>query len=309
MRDVVYTFTATDAQGHVTTQQMTVTVDDGPLGVPGSWLSVLSEEFTGTSLDTARWHPETGTYGSPGNRIQYYRPQNIEVSNGTCKLISKRESFAGKDFTAGMISTRDLGIYYPRFGVYEARMKVPHGQGLWPAFWLRHRDGSSICEPDIMEYFHGQIPGKVTGALHRTNNVGTFQNNISNRNVFFEAPTYTPGWHVFSIEITPEGDDVRFKWRLNGAVFANYLDTSATNWSTRHPGLPLFDITLQGCQIGGTWVGHPDDPPASSRWLNGCLISGSYPSSCSIASGGYTVQKASFPAVTEIDYVRMWVAA
>src|SRR3546814_11451816 len=69
------------------------------------------------------------------------------------------------------------------------RAKVPHAQGMWPAFWLRHRNGAGVAEVDIMEYFHSQVPGRTTGTLHldRTHH-------ISQRSLPFEAPPATPRW-------------------------------------------------------------------------------------------------------------------
>jgi Glycosyl hydrolases family 16 len=286
--------------------------------LPGFTL-VLDEQFRGSTLNGDLWDPEHSNYGADGNRIQYYRPENIVVADGVCTLYSKEEAYLGHTHTAGMFSTRDLGVFYPRFGRYEIRAKIPHGHGLWPAFWLRHRDGSSVCEVDIMESFHGQIPGRTSGVLHRTNNSGTFQNNVSNANAFFEAPTYTPGWHTWAVDILDEDPHVRFVWRLDGVPFRNYLDTSAVEWSTRHPGEPLFDVTVQGCQIGGNFVGHPDDPLGYSRWLNsgagGCLIGGTPPNSCTTTFNGHPViragaagSSASFGAGIPmvVDYIRVY---
>lgn len=296
--------------------------DPGPTGMT----LVLDEPFTG-SLNTSIWDVETGTYGAP-MRVQYYRPANVVVSAATSggsgdslKLISKREVYGGRDFTAGMISTRDLGVYYPVFGRYEAKMKIPHGQGIWPAFWLRHRDGSSTCEVDIMEYFHAEEPGKARFTLHRKNNAGTYQSNVARHSEFFEAPTLTPGWHVFAVDMLPEGDDVRFIGYLDGVEVWNYLDTQAAYWSgtrgTAHPsgggGENIFDICLQGSQIGGDWVGHPDDPAGYSRGLGRC-ISESSPGVCRTSIGGYSIWTdanqggALFPNTFELDYVKVWSA-
>jgi Glycosyl hydrolases family 16 len=302
---------------------------DPPPSGPGAMTLVLDEQFSAGSLNTSIWFPETGTYGADGNRIQYWRPENVVISAATSggtgnslKLISKRENFGGKNFTAGMLGTRDVGVYYPVFGRYEARMKVPHGQGIWPAFWLRHRNGSSMCEVDIMEYFHAQVPGRNLWTLHRTNNSGSYQANVNKVNAFFEAPTTTPGWHVFGVDILPEGSAVRFIGYLDGTVVWNYLDTQAVRWSntygTSHPsgssGAHIFDICLQGAQIGGNYVGHPDDPTGYSRYLAKCISGGSAPNSCYTVVNGQPIWTDAnrggtlFPSTFEVDWVRVWSA-
>ena len=298
---------------------------------------VLDEQFTGTDLNASRWYKFNEAWGTGGSnpRQQFFRPQNIEVSaassggtGNSVKCISKRESYGGWPFTAGMFASKEIGVFYPIFGMYEARMKMPHGQGVWPAFWLRHRDGASVCEIDIMEYFHAEQPGKARMTLHRTNNAGTAQSNVNKVAPFFEAPTLTPAWHTFTVSILPESTNVRIKGWVDspggaGTPVWNYLDTQAVLWSntkgTSHPsgngGANIFDITVQGSQIGGTYLCHPDDPKGYSRWLPGCVVSGTAPNSCAATVGGYSVWTDAadyggtlFPNTFELDYIKVWSA-
>lgn len=297
---------------------------------PG-WRSslVLNEEWT--SLNTAKWDVEHSDYGANGNRVQYYRPENIVISAATSggvgnslKMYAKREAYMGKDFTAGMLSTRDKGVYYPRYGRYAFRARIPHGHGIWPAFWLRHHDGSSICEPDIFEYFIGQNPGKATCALHRTDNDGVYHSNVLNGKAVLEAPTtidLNRGWHTFYMDIRPWtaatisggvlGDvmqpstNVRFTVYVDNRLMMDKIDTSAMNWSSRYDA-DAFDITLQGSQLGGEWVGHPDDPLSYSRWLDDCLAGGTKPNSCTTTVDGMTNIRGVFPNYVEVDWVRVW---
>lgn len=298
---------------------------------PGMTSLVLDEQWN--TIDSSRWGNalDGETYGSTNNSIGRYRSVNTTVSAATSggtgnsvKMVSRRESYNGAAFTGGMLSTRTVGVYYPIFGRYEMRAKVPHGQGIWPAFWLRHRNGASMCEVDIMEYFHATTPAKYTMTLHRTNNAGTFQTNVNKTygGVFFEAPTITPDWHVYAVDILPEGSNVRFIGYLDGVEVWNYLDTQAVRWASTNGtsradygyGENVFDVVLQGSQIGGTWVGHPDDPTGYSRWNDTCLSGGSKPNSCNISVGGYSIWTDAnqggtlFPNTFEVDYVRIWSA-
>ncbi|GJM72893.1 hypothetical protein HMSSN036_51090 [Paenibacillus macerans] len=112
------------------------------------WKLVWSDEFNGSSLNTANWTAEIGT-GSGGwgnNELQYYtnRPQNLQVTGGNLVITAQKESYGGMNYTSARIKTQGLQNF--TYGKVEARIKLPSGQGLWPAFWML---GSNI--------FHGRL--------------------------------------------------------------------------------------------------------------------------------------------------------
>jgi beta-glucanase (GH16 family) len=131
------------------------------------WELVFSDEFDGAELDHSKWSTYF-PYTSDGRdqceycRVsddrsnQIYLDSNVVVSNGTCKLIAKRQTatWFGKtrDYTSGMIySTNDHRYMY---GKFESRCKIPYGMGFWPAFWMFGGTGTEI---DVLE-FGGQRP-------------------------------------------------------------------------------------------------------------------------------------------------------
>lgn len=303
-------------------------------GSPAGFASLyLDEQFA--SLSSSRWLAyDNSTFGAP-SRIQRYMSYNSVAGSGassgatggtSLRLKSVRENVGGNAFTAGMVDTKSAGYGIPLYSYVEFRHKIPHGQGLWPAAWLTSREGgASTCELDVMEYFHSQVPGKLMATLHRANNTGTLQTDVSKNygGSFFEVPTYTPGWHVSACSVQPEnGVDaaagVRFKGYLNGALIWNYLDTQALYWTAYGAGSRdlYWNVYLQGCQIDGDYVGHPDDELGYSANKNMCLISGT-PGSCVATAGGYNVIRAGAPGATaiitgqpattyEVDYLRVW---
>lgn len=318
------------ATGTGTAYDATVSTNTLPAGMTSL---VLDEQFT--TLNAARWAnaAEGETYGSGNNSIGRWRAQNTVVaaassggSGNSLQAVSKREAYNGASFTCGMISSKPLGIYYPVFGMYEARFKVPHLQGVWPAIWMRHRNGASMCELDLLEYFHSQRPGKFDMTLHRNDGTG-LKTNVSYMRPFVEAPTVTPGWHTATMSLTQEGGNVRFKGWFDspggvGTPQWSYLDTASTYWAvtngTSHPsgngGANIFDIIIQGSQVGGNWVGHPDDPTGYSRSIDTCLSGGTKPNACNTSVGGYPIWTSAnglggdFPAMFEVDYVKVWSA-
>src|SRR3546814_16269318 len=110
------------------------------------------------------------------------------------------------------------------------RAKVPHAQGMWPAFWLRHRNGAGVAEVDIMEYFHSQVPGRTTGPLHLDG-----RHNISKRSIPFEAPTATPGWHTCAVELEPVASGVHFTFLINGHPYHTSHATQTRPAREEHP--------------------------------------------------------------------------
>src|SRR3546814_9581591 len=71
-----------------------------------------------------------------------------------------------------------------------------------------------------MGYFHSQVPGRTTGTLHLDG-----RHNISKRSIPFEAPTATPGWHTWAVEIEPVAAGVQFTFLLDGTPYHSYTDT------------------------------------------------------------------------------------
>ncbi len=270
-----------------------------PAGADGASVPstlLWSDEFDGTTLDTSVWKPYFSTYGDGNNELQCHTPANVAVSGGTVKLTAKREvvtcpNGSTREFSGAFLGTRDTGTYFPRYGRFEIRARLPHGQGLWPAFWLRHRNGSSTAEVDIMEYFHAQAPGATSVNLHFLG-----RKNVSKKTVPSDDPL-NPAWHTWAVEIAPADEGVRFTFFLDGNPFHTYTDSPA-EWNT---GERLWDIAVN-LSVGGDSVGHPDDARGYLRGPDRCGGEGVAPAFC--RSDG--ILRAKFPATYEIDYVRVW---
>ena len=271
------------------------------------WSLYFSDEFNGSNLDTSRWKAYHNAYGVDNKEEACLTPNNVTVSGGSLKITAKRELVAtcptvstGRDFTSGFIGSREQGRYYPAFGYYEMRAKLPHGQGVWPAFWLRHSAGASRAEVDVMEYFHSQVPGKTSQTLHFPAEIGS---NVSKTNTFFENPTTNPAWQTWGVEILPandEGTTAKFAFYQNDIKTLEYTPT-AFDWLNNYNKDALFDIAIN-LGVGGRYTGHPDDNLGYSRYLDKCLrpYNGTQP--CS----GSGILRAQFPSTYEVDYVRVY---
>ncbi len=145
---------------------------------PTGWELVWSDEFNGvngSSPDPAKWTIVTGGNGFGNDELEYYtaRSENIHQENGNLVITARKENFTGPDSTArGYTSARieTKGHFETQYGRMEARIKIPEGQGMWPAFWAMgsnfDRVGWPDCgEMDIMENI-GREPSMVHGTLH-----------------------------------------------------------------------------------------------------------------------------------------------
>jgi beta-glucanase (GH16 family) len=132
-----------------------------------------SDEFdTPDSPDVAKWTYDIGT-GSGGwgnNELEYYtsRPDNVIVSNGTLKIIAKKEAYSGSAYTSARLLTK--GLFSFQYGKIEIRAKLPAGAGTWPGIWMLGNNfataGWPACgEIDIMEQ-NGSQKNTVYGTMH-----------------------------------------------------------------------------------------------------------------------------------------------
>lgn len=215
---------------------------------------VMSDEFDGTTLNSSMWMYDigTGNNGWGNQELQYYtdRSENVKLENGMLKITAKKENFNGSGYTSGKILTK--GLFQKTYGRFEARIKLPWGQGIWPAFWLLGDDTNGtviwpkIGEIDIMEY-RGQEPTKVLGTVHGP---GYSAGESISKSYILDNDRFDTGFHVFGIE-----------WRENEINF--YIDDVLYNQITPKdvPGEWVFNhefYIIINLAVGGSFVGSPN---------------------------------------------------
>jgi len=141
---------------------------------------IWEDDFNNTgAVDATKWSYDigTGNNGWGNNELEYYtnRTENVEVKDGMLHITAAKESYLGASYTSGRILTKE--IYDQKYGRFEARIKLPWGKGLWPAFWLLGSDIDTVGWPncgeiDIMEYV-GQAPTVTHGSIHGPNYFGS----------------------------------------------------------------------------------------------------------------------------------------
>jgi beta-glucanase (GH16 family) len=254
------------------------------------WTLVWNDEFdgTGSQLDTngvdlAKWAYQQGTGSDYGldswgnNELQYYKKENVKVEGGSLLLEAKPESYGGKTYTSGRLWTSPT--FGKAYGKFEARIKLPAGQGLWPAFWLMPRDSeyggwASSGEIDIMEA-RGRLPGTVDGTIHygkgAPNNKAT-----GSHYVFPEGEDFTD-FHTYSLEWEPG----ELRWYVDGNLFQTINDWHS--WGAGQPDKYAFPAPFD----------------KEFYIIMNLAVGGNY-------DGGRLPDPNAFPATMEVDYVRVY---
>ncbi|MDF2802215.1 MAG: glycosyl hydrolase family protein [Anaerocolumna sp.] len=260
-----------------------------------NWSLVWSDEFNGTSLSASNWTAEIGT-GSGGwgnNELQYYtnRTQNLQVTGGNLVITALKENYGGMGYTSARIKTQNLKTF--TYGKIEARIKLPTGQGLWPAFWMLGSNITSVGWPqcgelDIMERVNSN--SSVNGTVHWDANGHAEFGRVSG-NLDFSA------YHVYSVE----WDSSYIRWFVDGVQFNEFY--IANNTGNTEEFQKSFFILLN-LAVGGNWPGSPNSStPFPSQMLVDYVRVYQASSAPTLVSGGvYTLTaKCSGKALDVID--------
>ncbi len=222
---------------------------------------VWADEFDTPGMpDTSKWTYDIGdgtAQGIPGwgnNELQYYtdRAENVKVEDGKLVITALRESYAGANYTSGKILTK--GLFQTKYGRFEARIKLPWGQGLWPAFWLLGDDSNGsvvwpqIGEIDIMEY-RGQEPTITHGTIHGP---GYAAGNAVTKEYELQNDRFDTDFHVFGVEWGPD----YINWYVDDVLYNQITPNdipAGTEWVFNSNEFYM----ILNVAVGGTFVGLP----------------------------------------------------
>lgn len=226
------------------------------------WKLVWSDEFNapdGTPPDASKWTIERGGDGWGNHELEYYtaRPENVVQRGGNLEITARQENYSGPDgvsrpYTSARLKTDKL--FAQRYGRFEARIKIPAGQGMWPAFWMLGDDiaksGWPGCgEIDVMENV-GNEPSKVHGSMHGPGYSGG--NPMTGTYSLHHGKKFSDDFHTFAVEWEP--DRVRFFVDDKKYETVRRKDLPpGTKWVFDHPFFMLLNLA-----VGGDWPGAPD---------------------------------------------------
>lgn len=225
------------------------TFDEAPTTLKNRNL-VWQDEFNGNSIDSSKWSYELGNSGWGNNEYQYYtdRKENAYCSNGSLKIVARKENYSGSSYTSSRIISKDK--YEFTYGYVETRIALPSMSGIWPAFWLL---GANIDEQqwpycgeiDVMEAINDEE--KVYSTLHWNN--GSFGSSYShaeygNKGVSINNRTE---YHIYGFEWT----STAIKTYLdNNLVYSMNISGNNGIEAFRKDFYFLFNVA-----VGGNWPG------------------------------------------------------
>lgn len=257
-----------------------------PLGRTLVW----SDEFNGASLNTNKWGYQIGIqddyYGNKGpaywgnGELQYYTDgANVSFADGALRITAKREQMGDRPFTSARITTRDK--FSRTFGYFEARMKTPAIEGMWPAFWMlpqppNHSSSNNEYggwpangEIDIMEA-KGRLLNKVDCTIHfggpdwNIHDMAGKGDNVLSSN--------TDQWHTYAVDWRADYiawiiDGIEVKRELKSRWWTSAVEENAT--SSAPFDKPFF--ILLNLAVGGQYDGYrnpPDDFTQATMYVD-----------------------------------------
>jgi beta-glucanase (GH16 family) len=232
-----------------------------------TWTPTWGDEFdgpAGSAVDGTKWVLETGN-GSDGwgNRErQFYTDttRNAAMDGAGNLVITAYKESPGKQYrcwygecqyTSARLKTQ--ARFEQAYGRFEARIKIPYGQGIWPAFWMLGNNiraaGWPACgEIDVMENI-GREPSLVHGTLHGPGYSGA--KGVGARHGLASG-AFGDAFHVFAVEWEPN----RIRWYVDGRLYQTRTPADlppGSAWVFDHPFFVLLNVA-----VGGHWPGGPD---------------------------------------------------
>jgi beta-glucanase (GH16 family) len=226
------------------------------------WRLTWSDEFNGpkgSPVDSSKWSFDIGGGGWGNNELETYtdRAGNSFVNGGRLVIKALKETFTGPDnitrhYTSARLLTKNK--FSQAYGRFEARIKIPYGQGIWPAFWMLGDNIDTARWPncgeiDIMENI-GKEPSIVHGSLHGPGYSGA--SGVSAAYTLPSGQKFSDDFHTFAVEWEPNVirfyvDGLMYKTRTPGDL------PPGTSWVFDHPFFIILNVA-----VGGAWPGNPD---------------------------------------------------
>ncbi|MBW8793727.1 MAG: family 16 glycosylhydrolase [Streptomyces sp.] len=218
----------------------------------------------GSPVDSSKWTLETGDNVNNHEREYYTSGTNNAALDGQGHLVitARKENPANYQcwygtcqYTSARLNTS--GKFSAQYGHVEARMKIPRGQGMWPAFWMLGTDIGSVGWPnsgeiDVMENV-GFEPSTVHGTIHGPGYSGS--NGIGAGYSLPNGQAFADAFHTFAVDWAPNS----IKWSVDGTVYETRTpaDVGGNTWAFNKPFFLILNLA-----VGGYWPGDPDGSTA-----------------------------------------------
>jgi beta-glucanase (GH16 family) len=219
-----------------------------------------SDEFSGPAgapPRASRWIHDVGPYGPHDHELEDYTrsPANASLDGqGHLAIVARQQTATAdgltRDYTSARLETQ--GLFSAAYGLIEARMKLPAGTGLWPAFWMVGNDISTAGWPDageidVMEAI-GQNPFTARSTIHGPSGQGSYARGQD----FVSSSSLASGFHTYAISWSPNS----ITWLIDGTPYATATPATLApgqRWVFNKP----FHLILN-LAVGGNWPGPPN---------------------------------------------------
>jgi beta-glucanase (GH16 family) len=233
-----------------------------PNAATKQWSLSWSDEFNGTDgalPDSSKWVMETGGGGWGNQELETYtnRAVNAQQKDGNLVITAQKDKYKGSDniereYTSARIKTQ--GKFEQAYGRMEARIKIPEGQGIWPAFWMLGSDIGAVGWPkcgeiDIMENI-GKEPAIVHGTIHGPGYSG--EKGIGSPFAIADGKKFANDFHVYAVEWEPK----QIRFYVDDSLYATRTPADlpqGAKWVYDHKFFIILNVA-----VGGGWPGNPD---------------------------------------------------
>ncbi|MEU8183250.1 family 16 glycosylhydrolase [Micromonospora sp. NPDC049044] len=210
----------------------------------------------GTPVDQNKWRFDIGGGGWGNNERQYYTSSTsnaVHDGQGNLVITARRDNpgnyqchYGRCEYTSARLLS--AATFTQTYGRFEARIKIPRGQGIWPAFWMLGTGGGwpDAGEIDIMENI-GREPNTVYGTVHGPGYSGS--GGITGSRTI-GAPL-ADGFHTYRVDWEPNV----ITWYLDGVQYhrVDPARLGGSRWVFDHPFFMILNVA-----VGGNWPGYPD---------------------------------------------------
>ena len=215
-----------------------------PISIPEGWNLTWHDEFDGEAIDPRNWTYDLGAGGWGNGEAEFYtaRLENARLENGMLVIEARQEKYEDSYYTSARLKTQGLQSF--QYGRMEARLKVPSGKGLWPAFWMlgsnfNGNNWPDCGEIDIMEYI-GKEPDLIFGTLHGPGYAGALGFSQWNRQTYNIADDF----HTYAIEWEPD----QIRWYYDDVQYhtVSRTDVGDREWVFDQPFFFILNLAVGG---------------------------------------------------------------
>jgi beta-glucanase (GH16 family) len=227
------------------------TVAPSPAGKPSTtwspgpqWTMTWNDDFRQPG-SLRNWKVMTGPWGD--EQLQGYSSKNVTLVPGQGLVLTASRGSQGQQCSYGACSyssgrVQTDGLFQQQYGMFTARIKLPAGRGLWPAFWMEGADSVDVTWPnggeiDVIEV-NNQKPNLVEAFAHGPSLKKGFYLPLSS--------PLSAGYHIYAVEWNPTG----ITWLIDGRVFGHVTNPAPSAF--HQPFFLILDLA-----VGGVWPGPP----------------------------------------------------